>query len=328
MDQSLKDQKKNKPSLQFQPSRIKKAWLKIQQAKKITLLTHFRPDGDAVSSCAALSYILNKLNKKVETIYPNKPELAFKRNPKNLIINKHKQKPDLLIALDTANYERMYFPKEFAKIPLINIDHHISNSLEGTIHFIKKETSSTCEILFELIKAWDIKLIDKYAAECLLIGILYDSLIFHTQSTYPSTLRISADLMDLGANLYKLKTEITANKNPKIINLWGNILSSIKITKNKKAVWACITQNDLIKHNLELNSLIGFSNFLSQIAQIDITLLFYEMKSGETKVSLRSKKTDVNKLAAKFGGGGHKNAAGIVSDIPIKKLAKEITNLL
>lgn len=281
-----------------------------------------------MASCATLSYIFNNLNKKVETIYPNEPEFDFKRKPKNLLINKHKQTPDLLIALDTANYERMYFPQEFKDIPLINIDHHISNTLKGKFNFIVPETSSTCEILFEFIKQHNIKLIDKYAAECLLSGILYDSLVFCTQSTYPQTLRISADLMDMGADLYKLKTEIMANKDPNIIKLWGDILSNIKITPNKKAVWACITQKDLEKYNLQLKSLIGFNNFLSQIAQVDVTLLFYEMKSGKTKVSLRSKKTDVNKLASKFGGGGHKNAAGIVSDIPIKKLAKEITSLI
>ncbi|MBD3273191.1 hypothetical protein GF385_02455 [Candidatus Dependentiae bacterium] len=300
----------------------------IKKSKNITLLTHFRPDGDGISACAALEDILLRLNKNVETIYPTKPEFKFKRSSKNSFINQHKQKPDLLIALDTANYERLYYPKVLENTPLINIDHHISNQLNGTYNFVPQKTSSTCEILFELIKEWNIKLINKYTAECLLSGILYDSNIFQTQSTYASTLRVSAELMELGADLYKLKTELISNKDPKIVSLWGKLLSNIKITESGQAVWAKITQEDLKKENLTISSLIGFNNFLSQIADVEYTLLFYETESGQTKVSLRSKTKDVNKLAAKFGGGGHKNASGILSDEPINSLIKKITSLL
>ena len=300
----------------------------IEKSNNVTLLTHFRPDGDGISACAAFEDILLRLNKKVETIYPNKPEFEFKRIPKNICINKHKQKPDLLIALDTANYERLYYPKEFNNIPFINIDHHISNSLKGTYNFISKNTSSTCEILFELIKEHNIDLINKYTAECLLFGILYDSNVFQTQSTYPSTLRVSAELIELGANLFELKTELISDKDPKIINLWGKLLSNIQITKSGQAAFAKITQDDLKKENLTISSLIGFNNFLSQITGVEYTLLFYQTEFNKTKVSLRSKTKDVNKLASQFGGGGHKNAAGILTDEPIDQLIKKITNLL
>lgn len=300
----------------------------IKSVNNITLLTHYRPDGDGISACAALENLLLKLGKKVETIFPNNPEFIFKRLPKKFHIGTHKQIPDLLIALDTANYERLYFPKEFKGLPIINIDHHISNSIKGNFNFIDANTSSTCEILFDLIKSWDYSLIDKYMAECLLFGILYDSMVFHTQSTYPSTLRITAELIELGADLYKLKTELISDKDPKIINLWGQILSNIKISKNNKAAWAKITQDDLKKNNLTISSLIGFNNFLSQISGVEYTLLFYQTESGQTKVSLRSKTEDVNKLAAPFGGGGHKNAAGILSNEPIDSLIEKITSNL
>lgn len=304
------------------------AWKLIKKSEQITLLTHFRPDGDGISACAALENILLKLGKKVETIYPTAAEFNFHRVPENILINKHDQIPDLLIALDTANYERLYYPAEFENIPLINIDHHISNSLNGLYNFIVKDSSSTCEVLFELIEMWDIKFIDKYVAECLLFGILYDSNIFQTQSTYASTLNASARLIDLGANLYKLKTELISNKDPQIIALWGKLLCNVQISKSGKAVWARITQEDLKKENLTISSLIGFNNFLSQISGVEYTFLFYETESGQTKVSLRSKIEDVNQLAARFGGGGHKNASGILSNKPIDKLVTELISLV
>lgn len=308
--------------------KFKSAWQDINKAKRITLLVHFRPDGDAISACAALSFIFEKESKIVESIYPSKPEFIFKRQPKNLLINKHNQIPDIIIALDTANYERLYFPKEFKDIPLINIDHHVSNMIKGKYNFIDTKASSTCEMIFSFINFFNPKLINKYVAECLLFGILADSQIFHTQATTPKTLEISAQLMRHGANLYKLKTELASNKDPRVIALWGKILSNIKVTKSGKVAWACLTQEDLKKYNITLQSLVGFNNFLSQIADIDVTLFFYQTESGKTKVSLRSKKTDVNKLAAQFGGGGHKNAAGILTDKPMDKIIKEITSLL
>lgn len=312
----------------FSNQDIKQTFNLIKKSSKITLLTHYRPDGDGISACTALEEILINMGKTVETIYPSTPEFEFKRTPRNCFIKEHKQTPELLIALDTANYQRLYFPQEFKNITLINIDHHISNTLEGLYNFVPQKTSSTCEILFELIKKWDMNLINKYVAQALLFGILYDSNIFQTQSTYPSTLRVSAELIELGADLFQLKTELISNKDPKILSLWGKLLSNIKINKSGQAAWAKIKQEDLKKENLSISSLVGFNNFLSQIADVEYTILFYETGNGKTKVSLRSKTKNVNKLASKFNGGGHKNAAGILSDKPIDKLEEEITSLL
>ena len=296
----------------------------IQKSKTITLLTHTRPDGDGVSACTALEHILNKQNKIVETIYPCLPEFDIKRQPKNILINRHTKIPDLIILCDTANYERAYYPEVFKAVPLINIDHHISNTISGTYNFVDDAYSSTCEGLFLILEALDKTMLDAYVAECLLFGILYDSLIFQTQATTAQTLRITASLMEYGAHLYDLKTELIANKNPQIIALWGKVMSSVQITSLGNAVFAIVTQKDLRDFGLRLTSLVGFHNFLSQVSTVDITALFYETESGQIKVSLRSKMADVNQIASKFGGGGHKNAAGFLSNHSIKKVSSMV----
>jgi phosphoesterase RecJ-like protein len=301
------------------------AWKLINASNKISLLTHSQPDGDGVSACAALDYCLSKMGKQVESIYPNDPEFDFKRQPQNIQINKHTQIPDLIIACDSANYERIYFPEEFKNIPLINIDHHVSNVLQGKFNFINPESSSACEELFILIESWDVSLIDRYVAECLLFGIIYDSQLFHTQSTTSRTLNISAKLMDYGANLFQLKTELLSNKNYKILMLWGKFLRDMRVSRRKTAVWTVILQKDLKEFGVELSALIGFNNLMSQICDVDVTILFYETEDGQTKVSLRSKKTDVNEFAKQFGGGGHVNSAGILLNKPIKQVVDEIT---
>src|SRR5574338_167663 len=82
----------------------------------------------------ALHFLLEKKGKKVETIYPTKPEAEIKRQPNNVLINQHCQIPDLLIICDTSTYERIYYPELFKALPSINIDHHISNNIAGTIN--------------------------------------------------------------------------------------------------------------------------------------------------------------------------------------------------
>ena len=139
----------------FDPKVVAAAWELIKKSSKITLLAHYKPDGDTVSACAALDIILRRLGKTVETVYPTTPEFNFKRQPEKVFINEHSQTPDLLIACDTANFDRLYFPEAFQTIPLINIDHHVSNTIDGVYNFIDPDSSSACEILYSLLLAWD-----------------------------------------------------------------------------------------------------------------------------------------------------------------------------
>jgi len=303
------------------------AWQLIKKSQTITLLTHYKPDGDGISACAALSHILENQNKTIESIYPSDPDFIYKRHPKNIKINTHTQIPDLIIVCDTSNSERCYLPDEFKNIPLINIDHHISNNINGTYNFVDPIATSTCDFLYELLKVWDPSTIDKTVAECLLVGILYDSQVFNTSSTTSKSLRIAADLMDYGVNLFALRDELIANKNPTIIALWGKILSNITISPSGQSAWARVTQDDLKEFNLTLNGLTGFNNFVAGIAGIDVSAFFYETEDGKTKVSLRSRKTDVNKLANQFGGGGHIRASGIMMDKPLDQCIPKITPL-
>lgn len=310
------------------PKNAAQAWTIINSAKKITLLTHYKPDGDGISACAALSSLCEELGKECETVYPSTSDFSILRVPKKEYIKHHNQQPDLIIACDTANYDRLYYPQEFESVPLINIDHHIANVLKGTVNFVDATASSTCEIVYELMNEWGSNLINEWRASALLYGILYDTQVFQTNATTEKTLRVAANLMDLGAPLTQLKDELLKTKSLHIIQLWGAILSGVQITKTGKAAWVCLTQETLKSYGVELSSLAGFVNFLASISSVDVTVLFYETEDNKTKVSLRSRVRDVNALARQFGGGGHKNAAGIMSNKPMMELVNAITSQL
>lgn len=305
---------------------ITNAWKLFEKAETITFLTHYNPDADGISACSALSYLAEKMGKRVESIYPSPLHGVVKRQPSNVLVNEHKQIPDLLIMCDTASYGRLYFPAVFQEIPSINIDHHVSNSIDATVNLVTSNVSSACELIYFLLLEWCDKEIDTYIAECLLTGILYDTQIFNTQSTYATTLQVSADLMQAGANLYQLNAELLHTKGAQALRLWGDFLSSIEINEEKSFAWAVITQQELKRRGITLASLTGFSNFIAQLSDVDITALIYETEDGKTKASLRSKCADVNQLAGIFGGGGHKNAAGILTDISINEFPTKLVD--
>jgi len=131
--------------------------------------------------------------------------------------------------------------------------------------------------------------------------------------------------MESGADLFEIKNEITSYVGPEIIKIWGDILTNIKLFKN--AALSKLTQSELKKLGGKPNSIVGFVNFLSQISGIDAVAFLFEQETGETKISFRSKKADVNKIAKQFGGGGHVNAAGAITQKPITDVEKEISEI-
>lgn len=293
---------------------VDEAWKAINHAQRITLLTHQRPDGDGISACAALESILEKKGKTVETVYPSEPETELARQPRNRLMNSHLQAPDLIIVLDTAVKSRVYWSELFNKLPLIIIDHHLDGDLVGNQTFMVPYAASTCELLYALLSAWDGTLVDQYAAECLMYGILYDTQVFQTTSVTPTTLRVTAELIEKGASLYQLKGEFLRPHEPAVVALWGSALEKMDTDSDKKTSWIVISAAMLKKAGLTEDAVGPLSNLFAGLCNSDITILFYELADGSVKASMRSKESNVNQVAKQLGGGGHRNASGCSSD--------------
>jgi len=316
----------------FPKKLVEQAWSLISKAKNITLLTHFKPDPDGMSSCAAFDVFLKKIfkgeNKKnIEIIYPTKPEFEYERIPKTFLINQFLQIPDLIISFDTSSYSRLYYPDEFKNITIINVDHHIGSEIKSDFNFVLP-LSSTCELLFYLLNAWEESSISVEVANFLLFGLLADTKIFRTNSTTVDTLAVASKLMLLGADLYKLQLELSSIKTSQVIKFWGFLLQNINITNNDKAVWVKVKISDFKNFNVDSTALVGFVNFLSDFCKNDITALFYENEMGKVQVSLRSKFSDINAVAKLFGGGGHRNASGILTDRKLDEIFDDVTSVL
>jgi len=306
-------------------SKAKSALELIKDSQKITLLTHMKSDPDGMSACTALKIILVNLNKSVEIVYPDIPTYTFSSQAKEYLVNQHKQHPDLIICLDTSDFSMLYHPSEFDDVKSINIDHHVSNSIKGTLNFVNHTASSACEELAAIIFAWGKEFITKDVAHSLLVGILYDSQSFGTQSTTIRTLQISTELATMwNLSIPELKHELATLQPPQILAFWGKLFNNIKTTPSGSCAWISVTKNMLDESGMKYEAINGFSNAFAALCNTDITIFFYETSNNRAKASFRSKHFDVNSYAAKFKGGGHTNAAGVSKKMPLSDLIEEI----
>ena len=306
-------------------SRAATAWQLITNAQKITLLAHQKPDPDALGACSALSLLFSSLGKKTEVIYPGTGRDSLPYTIENLQEHRHTFIPELIISCDTPVRARLYFPEEFHTIPLIVIDHHHGNTLQGAVQFIDTSITSSCELVYQLITAWN-QPISSDMANQLLFGVLCDTLNFRVSGTTATALRNAADLIDNGANIHALSQKMILHSNPEVLKLWGTLLTRACSNASNTALWVVCSKELLAQHTLPDEALNGLIAMLSQTMTTDVIILFYEWQ-GKSKASLRSKKTNVNAIAQQMGGGGHIHASGITSDLPLVRLVEEVTSL-
>lgn len=298
---------------------------KIQNAKRILITAHKNPDGDAIGSGLALMLALNALNSDKEIIIrfvidDKIPKYLKFLNHSFLIEEKSnvdtKYKFDLIIALDSANIERIGRVAEFIDETntVINIDHHISNTKYGNINFIGSEYSSTSEIIYELIQFLNIK-IDLDIAEAIYTGIVNDTGNFAYSNVTEKTFFIAYELKKIGVDNSKINNILFKNKSLKQMKLFGKLFTEFVFVKEKKLIYYFLSYNDMKSDKLTKDDTEGLVDFLRDFEEADFSLFLREEENGSVKGSIRSKNGDSNHLASLFNGGGHKKAAGFTSSL-------------
>lgn len=282
----------------------------LDQARRIILVAHKNPDGDAIGSALAMHNMLRSQGKETIPICIDSIPQEFSFLPG---AEEFKQKLegsfDLVIGVDCASLDMVAF--EDLNI-IVNIDHHPTNNSYGSINIIEPELSSTAEILYNLF----IKLgwvVDKTVATSLLTGIFTDTGSFQYPSTSPRTLEIAADLMKKGAYLPKIVQYTYQTKSLPTLRAWGKALSKVEINKFLEMAVSAISFEDLKKINAKLEDLSGVVSIINTVPGIKVALLLTQIDESHVNGSLRSTQSagvDVAKMAEQFGGGGHKLAAG------------------
>ena len=281
---------------------------KLNASQHTLLLSHVRPDGDAIGSLIGFGLALQDAGKKASLYLEDGLPAKYRFLQGSQLVSKSlPEERDLVIALDCSDQRRL--GKISPEIDIdINIDHHITNEQFAQVNLVLPEMPATAAILAECFPVWDLS-ITPAVASALLMGILTDTIGFRTSNVTPALLRTSADLMQAGADLGDIYNRVLISQSYPASLLWGYALS--RLQKEDGIIWTVITLEDRKSAGYTGRDDADLTNLLSAIEGGEISILFNEQNDGKVKVSWRSNtQIDVSRIAQMFGGGGHPPAAG------------------
>lgn len=298
----------------------------VENADTIAVLSHDRPDGDAIGSLVGLSSMLKTVGKEVIMLNNDgaPPSLAFLPfSDQILVVKPGDYHPvDLIIALDSAGKDRIS-EKVWKSLPddkpIVNIDHHVSNTQFGNINIVDAASPATGEIIFEIASSagWEIT---KEVGENLFAAISTDTGSFCYPNTTSKTFRAAAELIDAGVQVGEINQQLYENFPLRRVECIRDLLQEMKISFDGKCASVKLTGE--IKKRLKLGpgDTEGVVDIIRAIDSVIVAVFFEELEGGKIRVSSRSKNISANvgEICESFGGGGHKLAAGARLKGPIE----------
>ncbi len=303
----------------------------IKSSKNILILSHVNPDGDTLGSmCGLYSAIYENHKKKCEMAAMSKIPDVYLFLPhigevKNIDEIDKSREYDLVINVDVASIDRICDGKilfDKAK-KTVNIDHHKTNPAYGNFNFIDPEASSTGEVLFGLFTKMNWK-INLDCAICLYNAILTDTGSFRFDNTKPKTFECASKLVEIGVSPSDIYKKVYESDSKTLVMFQAHCISKAKFLKDNKIAYTVVYKKDMEKFSAGDECMEGLTEKLRAIVTTKVAFVAKEMKSGGTKISMRSKCGDVAEISGVFGGGGHKYAAGCTIKAPVEKAVEMI----
>ena len=281
----------------------------IEQAKRIAVVSHIRPDGDAVGSLMGIALALEAAGKEVQKVLiDGTPETLHFVAKSDRIIALPSSPIDLIIVVDASELPRVGKALDGFGVPDINIDHHITNTHFARINLVEPTAAATAEILANILPELGLDITPE-SAQALLTGILTDTIGFRTAAVTPNTLRLAASLMERGADLNQLYQAALLQRGVNAFRYWGRGLSQIET--EGEMVWTTLTLADRQRAGYPGYDDADLINVLSGARGAKVAMIFIEQQDGKIKVSWRARNGyDVSQIALQFGGGGHQAASG------------------
>lgn len=313
-------------------------------SRRVAVVTHWSPDGDAIGSSLGLSNYLQKAGHQATVIVPNAyPEFLWWMKGHETVLNAEKElnrakdvfaKSELIFCLDFNDLARIKVVGQFIEtlnIPKVLIDHHPQPSDFAQYNLHKVEASSTCELIYEFIQRMDgLNLIDRDIANCLYAGIMTDTGSFRFPATTPHTHRVVADLIERGAENSLVYNRVYDENSEDRVRLLGySLREKLQVFPEYKTAFFTLSNEEHDRFNYKRGDTEGLVNYALTIKGIVFAAFFAE-REGIIKCSFRSKGTfDVNLFArTNFNGGGHRNAAGGLSETKLDEAVKKFKSLL
>lgn len=303
----------------------------IKSSKNILIISHVNPDGDTLGSmCGLYCAILENFKKKcdmvaiskIPDVYSYLPHLSEVKNVDDL---DKSREYDLVINVDVAALDRACDAKilfEKAKFT-VNIDHHKTNIAYGNLNFINPDASSTGEVLFGCFENMNWK-VNLDCAICLYTAILTDTGSFRFDNTKPSTFEVASKLVAIGVQPSDIYKKVYESDSKTLVMFQAHCISKAKFLEDDRIAYTLVYKKDMEKFSAGDDCMEGLTEKLRAIVTTRIAFVAKEMKSGGTKISMRSKFADVAEICSVFGGGGHRLAAGCTIKAPVEDAAKKV----
>jgi phosphoesterase RecJ-like protein len=302
----------------------------IESKNSFGITSHVRPDGDSLGSSLGLYWLLRALDKDVEVIMRDAAPHAYRQLPgaESIRVTPAVDRLyDAVFVIECSDIDRpglIDLDKQF----VVNIDHHSTTELFGTVNWIDSTASAVGEMIYNLCKATGVR-VTKEIAECVYTALLTDTGSFHYSNTTERTFKIASELVRTGVRPAKTAEAIFSSYQWPKIELLSQVLATARRDESGHVAWMRQTLDMQEQTKASDEDADGFVNYPLAVNEVEAAALFKECSPGVYRTSLRSK-GDVNvaKIAEQFGGGGHRNAAGCTLKGALEEIERKVVPML
>jgi bifunctional oligoribonuclease and PAP phosphatase NrnA len=307
----------------------------LRQADKLLLTTHENPDGDALGSLLATHQMLAQLGKD-SLMFMAADEFPLPHEYRHMNFNGVLNAPPddfsdrTIVFLDCGNIDRM--PVDFlqqADLHILNIDHHHDNTRFGTVNLVVPDASCTAEIVFRIAKQLEVEITPE-TADALYVALVTDTGRFMYENTTPEAHRMAAELIELGVDVHDVYRRLYEDLPFSRLQLLARALGRVSRYDGGVLTVTHLTRADYEETgSLETDS-EGIVDHIRSVDGTKVAALVRELLSdgrvGVRKVSLRATdgSVDVSRIARSHGGGGHRQAAGFSTELPLEQLVERL----
>ena len=298
----------------------------IEQNQRFMITSHIRPDGDGLGSGLALYWMLLSLGKEADVVLRDRVPPAYNVLPGSdrvLVQDDVTHRYDAAFIIECSDVDRPGLPS-LANQFVVNIDHHSTTEAFGDINWIDATSAAVGEMIYNLCKALGVE-VTKEIAECIYTALLTDTGSFHFSNTTERTLKIASELVRRGVEPARISQALFYSYPFSKIKLMGRVLAAIERDESGRIAWVTMDRETMYESDACEEDADGIVNHALSVGDVDAVAFFKEISPGAYRVSLRSKgKNNVAKVAERFGGGGHRNAAGCRIEGEFEEVKKRV----
>jgi phosphoesterase RecJ-like protein len=304
----------------------------IKDHTTFVVTMHVNPDPDALGSALAMTLFLHSIGKKVFLVNEGPCPSWLKFMPQSRLCKAFHAsqvktlKPEVVIVLDCGDIRRIGQVARFIRpgVKIINIDHHVTNTVFGDQNLVIARQSSTCEILYGFLKEARCKF-TRDIAVLLYLGILTDTGSFGFDCTSTHTHQVISELLKFDlpvGELYRLVYETMPKKD---LKAFLSLMNTLTLHHDGKVACLTITQKQAAKLSADFDLKDKIFGFLRAVKGLEVIMILTEQEKKKTRLNFRSRgKVDVARFASRFNGGGHRNASGGFLDMPLKRASARV----